>query len=76
MYLARKMFSKGIRLCCTLIRELRVTSTGSRVQANLDLRNSFFPFLNVMLFNLRKIAVINLKTGRLKKNPYVGEFAN
>jgi hypothetical protein len=27
------------------------------------------------LFDLRKIYVVNLKTGRPKKMPYVGEFA-
>jgi hypothetical protein len=36
---------------------------------------SIFPFLNRELFDLRKIYVVNLKTGRLKKLPYVGEFA-
>ena len=46
------------------------------VQANLDLRNSIFPFLNRELFDLRKIYVLNLKTGRPKKMPYVGEFAS
>ena len=45
------------------------------VQANLDLRNPIFPFLNRELFDLRKIYVVNLKTGRPKKMPYVGEFA-
>ena len=28
-----------------------------------------------MQFDLRKIYVVNLKTGRPKKMPYVGEFA-
>ena len=46
------------------------------VQANLDLRNSTFPFLNRVMFDLRKIYVLNLKTGRPKKMPYVGEFAS
>ena len=34
-----------------------------------------FPFLNREMFGLRKIYVVNLKTGRPKKMPYVGEFA-
>ena len=38
-------------------------------------RNSIFPFLNRELFDFRKIYVVNLKTGRPKKMPYVGEFA-
>ena len=41
---------------------------------NLDLRNFIFPFLNLDLFDLRKIYVVNLKTGRPKKMPYEGEF--
>ena len=45
------------------------------VQATLDLRNFIFPFLNRELFDLRKIYAVNLKTGRPKKMPYVGEFA-
>ena len=45
------------------------------IQANLDLRNSIFPFLNRELFDLRNIYVVNLKTGCPKKMPYVGEFA-
>ena len=45
------------------------------VQPNLDLRNSNFPFLNGELFDLRKIYVLNLKTGRPEKMPYVGEIA-
>ena len=40
-----------------------------------DLRKFIFPFLNRELFDLRKIYVVNLKTGRPKKMPYVGEFA-
>ena len=32
------------------------------VQANLDLRNPIFSFLNKELFDLRKICVMNLKT--------------
>ena len=36
------------------------TTVNSRI---LDLRNSFFPFLNRELFDLRKIYVLNLKTG-------------
>ena len=46
------------------------------MQANLDLRNSIFPFLNPELFELIKIYVLNLKTGRPKKMSYVGEFAS
>ena len=46
-----------------------------QIQANLVLRNSIFPFLNRKLFDLRKIYGMNLKTGCLKKMPYVGEFA-
>ena len=46
------------------------------LQANLDLRNSIFPFLNQELFDLRKIYGMNLKTGCPKKMPYVGEFAS
>ena len=41
----------------------------------LNLRKSIFLFLNRELFDLRKIYVVNLKTGRPKKLPYVGEFA-
>ena len=36
------------------------------VQANFDLRNSIFPFLNRIMFDFRKIYVLNLKTGRPK----------
>ena len=39
-----------------------------------DIRKFIFPFLN-REFDLRKIYVVNLKTGRPKKMPYVGEFA-
>jgi hypothetical protein len=46
-----------------------------RLQQTLDLRKSIFPFLNRELFDLRKIYVVNLKTGLPKKMPYVGEFA-
>ena len=46
------------------------------VQQTFDLRKSFFPFLNRELFDLRKIYGMNLKTGRPKKMPYVGEFAS
>ena len=45
------------------------------IQYTLDLRKSIFPFLNQELFDLRKIYVVNLKTGRPKKMTYVGEFA-
>ena len=45
------------------------------VEYTLDLRNSIFLFLNLDLFDLRKIYVVNLKTGHPKKMPYVGEFA-
>ena len=31
------------------------------VQAILDLRNSMFPFLNRVMFDLRNISVLNLK---------------
>ena len=41
----------------------------------LDLRKSTFPFLNRELFDLRKIYVANLKTGRPKEILHVGEFA-
>ena len=34
-----------------------------------------FLFLHRELFDLRKIYVVNLKTGRPKKMPYVGEFS-
>ena len=34
-----------------------------------------FSFLNQELFDLRKIYVVNLKTGGSKKMPYVSEFA-
>ena len=37
----------------------------------LDLRKSIFPFLNRELFDLRKIYVVNLKTGCPKKMPNV-----
>ena len=43
------------------------------VQKSLDLRKSIFPFLNRGLFDLKKIYVVNLKTGCPKKMPYVGE---
>ena len=46
------------------------------IQANLDLRNPIFPFFNRELFDLRKIYVLNLKTGCSKKLSYVGEFAS
>ena len=52
---------------------------GSTLQENLDLRNSSVPFLIqelFHLFDLRKIYVLNLKTGRPKTMPYVGEFAS
>ena len=44
-------------------------------KVSLDSRNSVFPFLNQELFDLKKIYVANLKTGRLKKMSYVLEFA-
>ena len=34
-----------------------------------------FPFLHQELFDLRKIYVVNLRTGRPKKTLYVCEFA-
>ena len=46
------------------------------VQANLDIRNFIFPFLYRVMFDLRKIYVLNLKTCRPKLMSYVGEFAN
>ena len=46
------------------------------VHANLDLRNSIFPFSNQVMFDLRKNYVLNLKTGRPKKMSYAGEFAS
>ena len=42
---------------------------------NSRMREFIFPFLNRELFDLRKIYVVELKTGRMKKMPYVGEFA-
>ena len=42
-----------------------------KVQYTLDLRKSIFPFLSQELFDARKIYVVNLKTGRLKKMPHV-----
>ena len=36
------------------------------IQANLDVRNFIFPFLNRELFDSGKIYVLNLKTGRPK----------
>ena len=36
------------------------------VKKPLDLRKSIFPFLNRELFDLRKVYVVNLKTGRPK----------
>ena len=47
----------------------------SKIQQIFDLRKYIFPFLNRELFDLRKIYVVNLKAGRPKKMPYVGEFA-
>ena len=44
------------------------------VRASFDLRDSNFPFLNPELFDLRKIYVLNLKTRRPKKMPYIGKF--
>ena len=41
------------------------------IQANLDLRNPIFHFLNRELFDLRNIYVVNLKTGCSKKMFYV-----
>ena len=49
--------------------------TSKIVQQTLDLRNSIFPFLNREMFDLRKIYVVNLNTGRSKKMPCVDEFA-
>ena len=46
------------------------------IQANLDLRNPMFSFLNRQLVDLTKIYVLNLKTDRLKKKSYVGEFVS
>ena len=45
-----------------------------RIQETLDLGKSIFHFLNQELFDLKKIHVVNLKTGCPKKMPYVGEF--
>ena len=39
----------------------------TKVQANLDLRKSIFPVLNRVMFDLRKIYVLNLKNGRPNK---------
>ena len=44
-------------------------------QTALDLRKEKRTFLNRELFDLRKIYMVSLKTGRPKKMPYVGEFA-
>ena len=41
------------------------------VQANFDLRNSIFPFLNRVMYDLRKIYVLNLKTCLPKIMSYV-----
>ena len=38
----------------------------------LDLRNSVFPFINRVMFDQRKIYVLNLKNGRPTKKSYVG----
>ena len=38
------------------------------LQANLDLNISIFPLINRVMFYLRKIYVLNLKTDRPKKN--------
>ena len=43
------------------------------MQANLNLRNHIFPFLNKTIFD-SKIFVINLKNRKQKKMSYVGEF--
>ena len=40
----------------------------SKIQQIFDLRKYIFPFLNRELFDLRKIYVVNLKTGCAKKN--------
>ena len=53
----------------------KITKHSSNTPQYLDLRKSIFPFLNRELFDLRKIYVVNLKTGRPKKKPYAGEFA-
>ena len=45
------------------------------IQANLDLRNSSFPFSNLELFDLRNIYVLNLKTS-LQKMPYVCKLSS
>ena len=42
---------------------------------NSRFKKVLFPFLNQELFDLRNIYEVNLKTGRPKKMPYVGEFA-
>ena len=47
------------------------------LQANLDLRNSIFPFLTPEWFDLRKIYVLNLKTcQQKKKNALCRSFLN
>ena len=42
--------------------------------SGLGLTFNLVSFLNQDLFDLRKIYVVNLKTGCSKKMPYVGEF--
>ena len=44
------------------------------IKENLNLRNSIFPFLNLELFDLRNIYVVNLKTGRPEKMPLHPQF--
>ena len=55
--------------------EFVLASVTKPIQQTLDLRKSIFSFLNLELFDLKKIYVVNLKTGRPKKMPFVGEFA-
>ena len=56
------MFFYGTDVTGNKIKEVQTI-----VQANLDLRNFIFPFLNRELFDSGKIHVLNLKTGRPKK---------
>ena len=51
---------------------------GAKFQVSNTVKSWFkkviFSFLNQDLFDLRKIYVVNLKTGCPQKMPYVGEF--
>ena len=67
-FFERRQFQIHFHICLGLISlertfKLRV----DLIQANLDLRNSIFPFLNQELFDLRKSCVLNSKTSCTKK---------